>query len=87
MTIGTWAGGHVGVRGAGYHFSEAVTYSSGLAPTRRLIKVIQIALVDLFGGFHAETWLARLQDFEDIIARAVAVCGKARQLESCRFYY
>lgn len=38
--------GQVGERGA-YHFSEAVTYSLGLAPAHRLIKDIQIALVDL----------------------------------------
>lgn len=57
-----------GERG-GYHFSEAVTYSLGLAPAHRLIKDIQIALVDLYRGFHLETFTrpTRLQDFEDII--------------------
>lgn len=45
-----------GERG-GYHFSEAVTYSLGLAPAHRLIKDIQIALVDLYAGFHLETLL------------------------------
>ena len=58
-----------GERG-GCHFSEAVTYSLGLAPAHCLIKDIQIALVDLYRGFHSETFLGptRLQDFEDTAA-------------------
>ena len=57
-----------GERG-GYHFSEAVTYSLGLAPAHRLIKDIQITLVDLYRGFSLGDFTrpTRLQDFEDIM--------------------